>query len=164
MSWSHCVRLVLHLGLMKWFSEISDPCAGSIPATPVWPKEGQESPAGKASMPPCLLDLSLCSSSLLAINTRKKDLLAWDFPGGPVVKTLSSQCRGQSSMPGEGTRSHMPQLKISCAATKTQHSQINTFRKKNCMLCAHSHRLIPMRLPQVSFSLIFQSGSFQLAA
>ena len=81
-------------------------------------------------MPPCLLDLPLCSPSLPAINIRKKDLLAWDFPGGPVVKTLSSPCRGQGSVPGEGTRSHMPQLKISCATTKTKHSQINTFFKK----------------------------------
>ena len=117
-------------------------------------------------MPPCLLDLSLCSPSLLAINIRKKDLLAWDFPGGPLVKTLSSQCRGQGSVPGEGTRSHMPQLKISCATTKTQHSQINIFLKKEkkCMLCAHSHRLISMLLPQASLSLIFQAGSFQVTA
>ena len=35
----------------------------------------------------------------------------WDFPGGPVVKTLSSQCRGpgvQSLV--RDTGSHMPQL------------------------------------------------------
>lgn len=29
----------------------------------------------------------------------------WDFPGGPEVKTLSSQCRGHNSIPGQG--SHM---------------------------------------------------------
>ena len=34
-----------------------------------------------------------------------------DFPGGPVVKTLHSQCRGLGSIPGQGTRSRMPQLK-----------------------------------------------------
>ena len=28
------------------------------------------------------------------------------------------------SIPGQGTRSRMPQLKITCAAAKTQHSQI----------------------------------------
>ena len=34
-----------------------------------------------------------------------------DFPGGPAVKTLRSQCRGPSSIPGRGTRSRMPQLR-----------------------------------------------------
>ena len=27
-----------------------------------------------------------------------------DFPGGPIAKTLSSQCRGPGSIPGQGTR------------------------------------------------------------
>ena len=31
------------------------------------------------------------------------------------------------SIPGQGTGFHMPQLKITCAATKTQHSQINKY-------------------------------------
>ena len=64
-----------------------------------------------------------------------------DFPGGPIAKTLSSQCRGSGSIPGQGTRLHMPQLrvhmlhlksyllqlrlKILQAPTKTQYSQIN---------------------------------------
>ena len=36
---------------------------------------------------------------------------------------------GQGSIPGQGTRSHMPQrrLKILWAATKTQHNQINKY-------------------------------------
>ena len=34
-------------------------------------------------------------------------ILKQDFPGGPVVKTLHFQCRGQGSTPGHGTRSHM---------------------------------------------------------
>ena len=48
-----------------------------------------------------------------------------DFPGGPVAETLSSQCRGPGSIPGQGTRSHTTQwrLKILCAIT--QGSQIN---------------------------------------
>ena len=29
------------------------------------------------------------------------------------------------SIPGEGTRFHMPQLKIPCVVTKTWHSQVN---------------------------------------
>ena len=34
-----------------------------------------------------------------------------DFPGGPVAKTLCSPCMGPGSSPGQGTRSHMPQLR-----------------------------------------------------
>ena len=58
-----------------------------------------------------------------------------DFPGGPVAKPPHSNAGGPGSTPGQGTRSHMlqlrvhmPQLKILCATTKTQHSQ-----KKNTM-------------------------------
>ena len=32
---------------------------------------------------------------------------------------------GQGSIPGQGTRSYMPQLKILHASTKMQHSQTN---------------------------------------
>ena len=32
---------------------------------------------------------------------------SWDFPGGPVAKTLHSQC----SLPGQRTRPHMLQLR-----------------------------------------------------
>ena len=39
-----------------------------------------------------------------------------DFPGGPVGKTLHSQCRGPGSIPGQGTRSR------TCAATKSAHA------------------------------------------
>ena len=35
----------------------------------------------------------------------------WDFPGDPVAKTPRSQCRGLGSIAGQGTRSHMPQLR-----------------------------------------------------
>ena len=60
--------------------------------------------------------------------TSEESLRTWgDFPGGPVAKTLHSQCRGLGSVPGQGTRSHMPQLrihtlqqKILCAITKTE--------------------------------------------
>ena len=38
-----------------------------------------------------------------------------DFPGGPVAKTLSSQCRGLGLIPGQGT-------KIPQAATKSPHA------------------------------------------
>ena len=38
-----------------------------------------------------------------------------DFPGGSVVKTPSSQGRGQGSIPGQRTGSHMLQLRPSSA-------------------------------------------------
>ena len=48
-----------------------------------------------------------------------------DLPGGPVAETLCFQCRGLGSTnSGQGTRSHMPQLKIPSAKIKTQHNQI----------------------------------------
>ena len=31
-------------------------------------------------------------------------LLSWDFPRGPVVKTLHFHCRGTGSIPGQGTK------------------------------------------------------------
>ena len=49
-----------------------------------------------------------------------------------VVRTQHMQCQGPSLIPGQGTRSHMlqlrvhmPQLKILQATTKTDHSQLN---------------------------------------
>ena len=35
-----------------------------------------------------------------------------DFPGDPVAKTLNSQCREPGSIPGQGTRPHIPQLRV----------------------------------------------------
>ena len=59
-----------------------------------------------------------------------------DFLGGPMAKILHSQCRGPGSIPGRGTRFHMPQrrghrqqLKILHASTKTRHSQISKAKK-----------------------------------
>ena len=43
-----------------------------------------------------------------------------NFPDGSAVR-LCSQCRDPG--PGQGTRSHMPQLKILNVTIKTQHSQ-----------------------------------------
>ena len=47
-----------------------------------------------------------------------KILLSWEFPGGPVAKTLSSQCRGSGFDPCSGSY-------IQQTATKTWYSQIN---------------------------------------
>ena len=34
-----------------------------------------------------------------------------DFAGGPGAKTLPPHAAGQASIPGQGTGSHMPQLR-----------------------------------------------------
>ena len=61
-----------------------------------------------------------------------------DFPGGPVAKTLAPNAGGSGLIPGQGPRHHMPQLrilmpqrrlKISHAATKNWHIQINKINK-----------------------------------
>ena len=58
------------------------------------------------------------------------------FPGGPVAETPHSQCRGLSSIPSQGTRSHMPQLrvcvsqlKIPKAVTKIWFGQVGKYLK-----------------------------------
>ena len=60
-----------------------------------------------------------------------------NFPDGPVAKTLLPMQRARGSIPGQGTRCHMPQLKTPRAtlrsktlraSTKTQHS---TPQKRN---------------------------------
>ena len=43
----------------------------------------------------------------------------WIFPGGPVAKTLHSQCKGPGFDSGWGTRSHMLKIKILHAITNT---------------------------------------------
>ena len=49
----------------------------------------------------------------LPSNTNKDEIKhLGDFPGGPVAKTLCSQCRALRFDPGQGTRSHMPQLRV----------------------------------------------------
>ena len=60
-----------------------------------------------------------------------------DFPGGPVVKTPRSQCRGLGSIPGQGSQVLQlrllvlqPKIKILHAATKTQHSRKKKKKKK----------------------------------
>ena len=55
-----------------------------------------------------------------------------NFPGGPVAKTHTPNAEDLGLIPGQGTRSHMPQLrsKILSASNKTQCSQINELIKK----------------------------------
>ena len=41
------------------------------------------------------------------------------------LRLCARNAGGLGSIPGQGTRSHMPQLKILSAAAKTWHNQIN---------------------------------------
>ena len=43
-----------------------------------------------------------------------------DFTGGSVVRTLHCQCRGPGLIPSQGTRSHMPQLRVCMPQLKTR--------------------------------------------
>ena len=56
----------------------------------------------------------------------------WDFPMVQGRRLRTANAGGLGSIPGQGTRSHRLQLKIPhaatqipCAATKTQHNEIN---------------------------------------
>ena len=42
-----------------------------------------------------------------------KNVGCGDFPGGPVVEDPPSTAGGAGSIPGRGTRSHVPQLRPS---------------------------------------------------
>ena len=43
-----------------------------------------------------------------------------DFPGGPVAKTPRSPHRGQDSIPGQGTRSHTQQQRVSAVQERAK--------------------------------------------
>ena len=56
-------------------------------------------------------------------RTAGQDGQSRNFPGSPVAWTPHSQRRGPGSIPGQGTRSPMPQLKILCASMKITDSE-----------------------------------------
>ena len=64
---------------------------------------------------------------------------------------------GPGSVPGQGTRSHMPQrkLKIPRVSTKTQHRQINIFKKNKSIL---SPPLLVFNLLSQHCSQLFSPG------
>ena len=70
----------------------------------------------------------------------------WDFPGGPVVKTLHFHCRGQGSIPGWGTK--IPHDTVAWPKQKQK-----THRNSPNWLIAKLHLTIKTR--QVSFFLIY---------
>ena len=68
----------------------------------------------------------------------------WDFPGGPVAKTLSSQCKGPRFDPWSGTRSHMLQLKSSHATSKD--STCHNLKKKKDSTCCNWRFVTQIRM------------------
>ena len=46
------------------------------------------------------------------------------------LRLCTPSAGGQDSIPGQGTRSHMPHLKILYASTETKHSQIKNNENK----------------------------------
>ena len=59
-----------------------------------------------------------CLRQALASGPAGSQGLAEGFPGGPVAETLCSHGRVPSSIPGQGTRSHMPPLRPGAAEYK----------------------------------------------
>ena len=53
---------------------------------------------------------------------KKKKKRELEIPGGPVAKTSRSQRRDPGSIPGQGVRSHMLQLRLSMPQSKILHT------------------------------------------
>ena len=74
----------------------------------------------------CTITVLFCEQtqiSKLMLKDRRRGLPWWcSDQGGP-----GPNAGGPGSIPGQGTRSHMLQLKSLHAATKTQHRQINKY-------------------------------------
>ena len=81
------------------------------------------------------------------VESRDLKRLVWDFLGGPVVLRLPAPSAGGLGLiPGQGTRSHMLQLKILLAATKVQCSQCKT-RKFGLLHLLPAKSWIPISAP-----------------
>ena len=59
-----------------------------------------------------LAQVTLVESGEISLASHLKNHPSWNFTGGPLAKTLSSQCWGPCSIPALGTGSHMPQLSL----------------------------------------------------
>ena len=74
-------------------------------------------------------------------------LKSWRFPGGPVAKTLYSQCRGLGSIPGQGTRFPHAATKSSHAAPRahTLHQGLTRCTERRCTerRCTESSHAAP---------------------
>ena len=65
----------------------------------------------------------------LVKKRQKICIMGRDFLSGPAVRTANAGDWG--SIPDQGTRFPMPQLKISHATTKTRSGQINIINRNN---------------------------------
>ena len=52
---------------------------------------------------------------MISVNYIHQEDMSWDSPGDPVAKTLCSNAGGPGLIPGQGTRSHMLQLRPGAA-------------------------------------------------
>ena len=85
-----------------------------------WSQErgGHDSMLGTFSPSPCLLakgedlKIELIFNDVHMVKPPFKESLKWDFCGGPTGKTVALNARVLGSFPGQGTRSHMPQLTV----------------------------------------------------
>ena len=64
-------------------------------------------------------------------NFPSKEQMFFNFiAAGTIWSDFGAQeMQGLGSIPGQGTRSHILQLKSSCPTTKTQHSQIKKWKQ-----------------------------------
>ena len=90
-----------------------------------WRCSGEEFPR---LVLPRLVPFLHCSP---CFTIRKIPLRYWSTgEHGPVVKTPCSQCRGAGYIPGQETRSHMPQLKPGAAKTKKKKKKKRKEKRK----------------------------------
>ena len=78
-----------------------------------------------------------------------------DFPGGPVVRTLSSQCRLPGFNPLLGNLSHTPQLKLS-AASYILTNKIKQLKKKKKKVSPSITSKAPALRGRISISTILR--------
>ena len=71
----------------------------------------------------------ISESSLRKRTEEDKDIEVGYFPGGPWLRFCAPNAGSIASIPGQGTRSHVPQLKILHARTNTWYSQINKYKQ-----------------------------------
>ena len=107
---------ILQARVLEWVAisspgDLPDP--GIKPGSPAFQADALTSePPGK-HIPFHKCELFLLFSLMQSVWTRR---VVRAFPGGPVAKTLHSQCRGLGSVSDQGTSSHMLQLKSPRAA------------------------------------------------
>ena len=83
--------------------------------------------------------------SLYIYSTNEKGETTGTALVSPLLRLHAPNAGGLGSNLGKGTRSHIPQQKTLCAATKARSSQINKQLKKKDRLCSQWLHLIAMK-------------------